>query len=274
MTADRDATLDYVLTGTGPGLVLIHGTGADARSNWGPLIDSVSDRYTVLAPNLPGAGLTPVPAAPVDVHELAAGVVTAARAAGLGPYHLVGHSLGAVLAAVVAARDQASVRSVILHAGWVRSGPREAFMFDLWSRLLRSDPRLLARYLILEAMGPDLLAAMDTPQLAESAEAFEAMLDERILGQLDLDSRVDLSVVLSEVRAPTLVLASAQDQVVPPRHQRELADAIPGARYLEVPGGHGLPFEDPARFFAIITDHLGQQERRAAAALGQTGATA
>ena len=54
--------------------------------------------------------------------------------------------------------------------------------------------------------------------------------------------------------APTLVLASADDQVIPPRHQRELADAIAGAEYLEVPGGHGLPFEDPARFFTIVTE--------------------
>jgi pimeloyl-ACP methyl ester carboxylesterase len=273
MSADRDAPLDYLLTGTGPGVVLIHGTGADARSNWGPLIDSISDRYTVLALNLPGAGLTPALPTPIDADELAADIAATAQAAAPRPWHIVGHSLGAVLAAAVAARDPGSVRSVTLHAGWVRSGPREAFMFDLWARLLRSDPGLLARHLILEAMGPDLLATLNTSQFQEFAEVFEEMLDGRILGQLELDGRVDLRAVLAGIRAPTLVLASAQDQVVPPPHQRELAAAIPGARYLEVPGGHALPFEDPARFFSIIADHLDQQEARIAAA-SQTGATA
>jgi pimeloyl-ACP methyl ester carboxylesterase len=57
-----------------------------------------------------------------------------------------------------------------------------------------------------------------------------------------------------------LVLASADDQIVPTRHQRELAEAITAARYVEVSGGHGLPFEDPARFVSIITEFIDTQQ--------------
>ncbi|WP_232247751.1 alpha/beta fold hydrolase [Kitasatospora azatica] len=252
--------LDHVVAGSGPGLVLIHGTGADATSNWGPLIEAVRDRYTVLAPNLPGAGATPVDPAPIDLDALADRVVATARAAGLERFHLVGHSLGAALATAVAARHPAAVTSLLLHAGWVRTAPREAFMFDLWTRLLRTDPALLARELILTAMGPGLLDTLDDAQFAELAAGFTAMLDERILGQIELDTRIDLRDAVGRITAPTLVLASADDRILPPHHQRELAAAIRRSDYLQVPGGHGLPFEDPARFFSVVTEYVDNRQ--------------
>ncbi|MFJ2580700.1 alpha/beta fold hydrolase [Kitasatospora aureofaciens] len=252
--------LDHVVAGAGPGLVLIHGTGADATSNWGALIDAMRDRYTVVAPNLPGAGATPVDPAPIDLDSLADRVVATARTAGLERFHLVGHSVGAAVATAVAARHPAAVTSLVLHAGWVRTSPREAFMFDLWARLLRTDPALLARQLILTAMGPGLLGTLDDAQFAELAAGFTAMLDERILGQIELDTRIDLRDAVGRITAPTLVLASADDQIIPPHHQRELAAAIHQADYLQVTGGHGLPFEDPARFFSIIAEHVDQRQ--------------
>ncbi|MFF4158790.1 alpha/beta fold hydrolase [Streptomyces sp. NPDC001678] len=248
--------LDHVVTGSGPGLVLIHGTGADATSNWGPLIEATRDRYTVVAPNLPGAGATATDPAPIDLDELADRIVATARAAGLERFHLAGHSLGAVVATAVAARHPGAVTSLVLHAGWVRTTAREKFMFDLWARLLRTDRELLARQLILTAMGPGLLASLDDDGFAERAAGFTAMLDERILGQIELDARIDLRDAVGRVTAPTLVVASADDRILPPHHQRELADGIDGAEYLQVPGGHGLPFEDPARFFSIVTEYV------------------
>ncbi|WP_243436950.1 alpha/beta fold hydrolase [Streptomyces sp. FH025] len=259
------APLDRIVTGSGPGLVLIHGTGADAASNWGPLIDAVSDRYTVVAPNLPGAGATAVDPAPIELDELADRVVTTARAAGLERFHLAGHSVGAAIATAVAARHPEAVTSLALHAGWVRTTAREAFMFDLWTRLLRTDRALLARHLILTAMGPGLLDALDEAGFAELVGGFTAMLDERVLGQIELDARIDLRDAVGRVTAPALVVASADDRIIPTHHQRELAAAIEGAEYLEVPGGHGLPFEDPARFFAIITEYVDGRRARAGA---------
>ncbi len=252
--------LSCIATGSGPAVVLIHGTGADAEANWGPLIESLSDRYLVLAPNLPGAGETPAGRAPLKLEELAAQVIATVRAAGVAePFYLVGHSLGAVLAAAVAAREPEQVRSLLLHAGWVKTGAREALTFDLWSRLLRADPGLLARYLVLEAMSPALLQQASSDQLEDLVAGFTSMLDLRTAGQIELDGRIDLEPLLSNIRAATLVLASAEDRIIPPRHQRALAEAIPGARYREIPGGHGLPFEDPAGFFATISEWVDEQ---------------
>lgn len=163
MAPESHDLLSCIAAGRGPAVVLIHGTGADAQSNWGPLIESLSGRYTVVAPNLPGAGATPAPAGRLDLDELAARVIASVHSAGvIEGFHLVGHSLGAVVAAAVAARQPEQVRSMLLHAGWATTAPREALMFDLWSRLLRADPELLARHLVLEAMSPALLQEAGT----------------------------------------------------------------------------------------------------------------
>ncbi|MGI8723151.1 MAG: alpha/beta fold hydrolase [Geodermatophilaceae bacterium] len=253
--------LDCVVTGSGPPVVLIHGTGADAESNWGPLIESLSNRFTVVAPNLPGAGRTPAPTGRLELDQLAHNVIDTVQAAldtDQG-WHVVGHSLGAVVATAVAARRPEQVQSLLLHAGWITTGPREALMFDLWSRLLAIDSDLLARHLILEAMSPALLQTASTDQLDEMVAGFTAMLDSRITRQIELDGRIDLASAVTGIQAVTLVLASADDRIIPPFHQRALSGAIPNARYRELAGGHGLPFEDPARFFLAITEWLDEQ---------------
>lgn len=267
MTTESHTPLSYVSAGSGPAVVLIHGTGAAAESNWGPLIESLSSAYTVLAPNLPGAGATPPSTIGLGLPELADQVVATVRAAGaVDGFHLVGHSLGAVVAASVAARHPGQVHSLLLHAGWVKTAPREALMFDLWSRLLRADPELLARLLVLDAMSPAMLAQADASQLEEMVAGFTSMLDTRIVGQLELDARIDLAPELQDIRAATMVLASADDRIIPPPHQRAMAAAIPEAHYREVPGGHGLPFENPAQFFDIVTTWVEDQQARTEAA--------
>lgn len=258
----NDAGLDFVVTGDGPGVLLVHGTGADAISNWGPLTDAVGGRYRLVAPNLPGAGRTPAATGPLDLEALVGRLLTAVDAGGVsGPFHVVGHSLGAVLATAVAAKVPDRVRSLLLHAGWATSGPRERLMFDLWARLLDADTALLARTLVLSAMSPALLSGIGHDDLDELVTGFEGLVDDRIAGQIDLDGRIDISDLLHRVKAPTLVLASTDDQILPSHHQRALAAAIAAANYREVPGGHGLPFEDPQRFASIIAEFLDSQER-------------
>ena len=262
MTPERLDSLSCVVAGSGPAVVLIHGTGLDAESNWGPLIESLSGRFRVLAPNLPGAGGTPAPSAGLDLDDLAEQVIASVRAAVVVVgFCLVGHSLGAVVAAAVAAREPEQVRSLLLHAGWITTGPREALMFDLWSRLLRADPQLLARELVLQAMSPTLLQKASAAELDELVGGFTAMLDMRIAGQIELDRRIDLAPALFNIQAATLVLASAEDRIIPPAQQRALAEAIPAARYREMPGGHGLPFENPTDFFSTVTEWI--EERQA-----------
>ncbi|MEH6374037.1 alpha/beta hydrolase [Streptomyces sp. KLMMK] len=268
--ADVDADVDvavsggiskahYLVTGKGPGLVLVHGTGATAQSNWGPLIEALSDRYTIVAPDLPGSGGTRDPGGPITLHDMVTHVVTAAQDAGLEHFHLVGHSLGAVVATATAGLHPGMVDSLTAHAGWVRTDARMACQFELWSRLVRTDPAALARMLLLTAMGKDTLRAWDRTTFAQAAAALTDMLDadrDGVARQSEADMGIDITGLLPDVTAPTLIISSADDRIVYPHHQHELADGIPHARVLRVPGGHGLPAENPDLLTAKVAEHL------------------
>ncbi|WP_026416157.1 alpha/beta fold hydrolase [Actinomadura oligospora] len=253
------STVNYLLTGTGPGLVLVHGTGADGPGNWGPLIDALADRFTILAPDLSGAGATRDPGGPILLDDLVRQVLGAADHAGLDCFHLAGHSLGATVAVAVAGTSPDRVLSLTPHAGWAKTDPWMAFQFDLWARLTRMDPELQARLLQCTAMGDATLRARTGADFdaatAGFTQAIQAVSD-GYLRQIETDLTVDITALLPEITAPTVILSSSDDRVVPPHHQRHLAEAIADARLVEVPGGHGLPFENPELFVRSFTEVL------------------
>lgn len=249
----------YSIVGKGPGLVVVHGTGADGQGNWRPLMEALGDRYTIVAPDLPGSGDTHDPGGPITLRDLIAHVVATARHAGLDHFHLVGHSLGAVVATATAGLHPGLVRSLTAHAGWVKPDAQMAFQFELWQRLVLTDPAAMARVLLLTAMGEDTLRAWDRAGFEQATAAFTAALDgarDGVARQAAANTTIDITEFLPNVTAPTLILSSADDRIVPPHHQHELADRIPRATLRRVPGGHGLPAENPALLTAEVTEHL------------------
>ncbi|WP_017591295.1 alpha/beta fold hydrolase [Nocardiopsis potens] len=249
----------YLRAGTGTGLVLVHGTGATAEGNWAPLAEAAADRFTVVAPDLSGSGATTDPGGPITVDDLVAEVLGAARHAGLDRFHLVGHSLGAVVATAVAGTVPDRVLSLTAHAGWVRTDPHMAFQFDLWLRLMRIDPGLQARLLQATAMGEATLRSRTAADFEAAAAGFAALLDgaaDGFVRQVEADLAVDVAALLPEITAPTLLISGTDDRIVPPRHQEEQARLIPHAELLRLPGGHALPFEAPEAFTSAVLDHL------------------
>ncbi|GAA0360965.1 alpha/beta hydrolase [Streptomyces blastmyceticus] len=255
--------VEYLVTGSGPGVVLVHGTGANPEANFGPLIEALQDTFTVVAPFLSGSARTTDPGGPLTVDDLVAQVLAAADDAGLGSYHLAGHSLGATVAAAAAGARPDRVRSLLLHAGWVTTDPWLAFQFDLWQRLLRVDPDLLARVVQLTAMGPATLAALGRDEFEETAAGFTELFEAGDMArQAALNMEIDISALLPRITAPALVIAGTHDRIVPPHHQRRLAGLMPRATLLELDCGHGLPFEHPQLFVDTALSFLssGQSE--------------
>ncbi len=249
------SSVDYLITGAGPAVVLVHGTFADAQGNWAELIDALADRYTVIAPELAGSGATRHPEV-VTIDDLAAQVLAAADHAGAERFGLVGHSLGAVTAAAVAARVPGRVNSLVLHAPWPVTGPRGRALFELWDDLLRTDRALLARLLVQTAFAPHIADRWSAAELDETIAGFTAMLDPRHAVQLTADRTADIRDHLPRITAPTLVLGSAQDRIIELEQQRAVAAGITAAEYLEFEAGHALPVEDGPGFVRAVRDHL------------------
>ncbi|WP_181797160.1 alpha/beta fold hydrolase [Streptomyces sp. WELS2] len=251
------SVVEYLHTGSGEGVVLVHGTGATPDGNFGHLIDVLRPRHTVVAPFLSGAGTTTDTGAPLTVGDLARQVTAAADDAGLTEFHLVGHSLGACVAAAAAATSGDRVRSLVLHAGWATSDTRMAAQFALWRRLLAADTGLLARMVLLTAFRATAPHFRDPAAFEREVAAFAAMFrPEGTARQLRLDEEVDIAPLLPRVTAPSLVVAGTDDTVVPPYHQERMAELIPGARLTHVAGGHAFPFEAPERFAELVAGFI------------------
>lgn len=237
------ADVSYGVAGSGPGLVLVHGTGSSAAGTWGHLLDRFTGEWTVVTPDLPGSGGTSDPGGPLLLDDLSAQVAGAAHAAGLDDYAVVGFSLGAAVAAAVAAAQADHVRAVVLVAGAdSATGTRSRLQFELWRDLHSADPALFARLWMLTGFSPSFVDAIPVNQIARAATFPIAPGLER---QCDLNARIDLRELAPAVRAPALVLGCTHDSIVPVERVRALAPAIEGAVYDELDCGHLAVLEAP-----------------------------
>ncbi|MCP2261792.1 Pimeloyl-ACP methyl ester carboxylesterase [Streptoalloteichus tenebrarius] len=249
------STVHYEVTGSGPGLVMVHGTGGDGRANFGHLVDRFADARTVITPDYSGSGETTDGGGPLTLDQLVDQVVAATDAVTDEPVDLLGFSLGAVVAAATAAKHPERVRRLVLLAGWLRhDDPRHQLNFDLWRRLGNGEPSLFHRFLTLTGFSPAYLSRLGHQGLAELLANFTTAPG--VLRQVDLDLRADIRDRAHLVTAPTLVVGNRQDQMVPVEQTRALHEAIPGSRYAELDSGHLVLFERPDELVALVRDFL------------------
>jgi pimeloyl-ACP methyl ester carboxylesterase len=260
-----DASVHFEVQGSGPGLVLVHGTAASSEQ-WAGIVPTLAERYTVVTPDYSGSGGTTDLGQTLHLDDLADEMLAAADAADLAEFHLAGHSLGAVVAANMAARYPTRIRSLIMHAGWVRTDARMAARFQCWLDLLDLDQNngssFFAHTIVVEALGPRYwqTATKDSNEelVAALAQALAAGADRHV----ELDMRIDIAPLLPRITAPALLIASTWDEIVPAAQQRALQTAIANARIAEIDAGHGAPAEDPGAFASLLVEFIDEQERR------------
>ncbi|KVS41306.1 thioesterase [Burkholderia vietnamiensis] len=252
------AKVSYQVDGHGPGLVLVHGTGGNGESNWGHLVERFATTWTVVRPDYAGSGATVDDGQPLSVPILAAQVVGAARAAGAVPFDMVGFSLGASVAAYVAAEYPDDLRALVLLAGFASGADsRMQLEFGLWRDLIHTDRRAMARLVLLTGFSPAFLQGLSVQQIEEN-------IDDIVIGnqwegmarQVALDLSLDVREQVKRINKPTLVIGCTQDHMVPTAHARALAATIPGAQYAELESGHLAPLERPDEFVQLVADFL------------------
>jgi 3-oxoadipate enol-lactonase len=252
------AKVVFRVDGTGPGLVLVHGTGGNAETNWGRLVGRLSASRTVVRPDYSGSGETIDDGGPLTVPVLAAQVVAAAKEARATPFDLVGFSLGAAVATYIAAEYPDLVRSVVLLAGFASStDARQTMQFELWRDLIRMDRQAMARFILITGFSPDFLSGLGYAAIGEAADEIVTNNNwEGMARQVELDLTIDVRDQARNIARPALVIGCAHDQMVPFAHARQLAALIPGARYVEMATGHLAPLEQPDEFARLVLDFL------------------
>jgi 3-oxoadipate enol-lactonase len=252
------AKVAYRTEGKGPGLVLVHGTGGNAETNWGQLVGRLADRWMVVRPDYSGSGETVDDGSRLTIAALAAQVVAATEAAGAVPFDLVGFSLGAAVAVKIAADYRDKVRSVVLLAGFASSNdPRLKLQFRLWRELIDRDRDALARLVMLTGFSPAFLSSLDEEALERGvADIVSGNNWPGMARQVDLDLIADVRAEARRISKPTLVVGCTRDHMVPPAHAKELARLIPGVTYAELDSGHLAPMEKPSELLDLIEPFL------------------
>jgi pimeloyl-ACP methyl ester carboxylesterase len=246
--------------GVGPPLVLLHGL-ATSSVIWAAVLGELSRTRHVVTVDLPGFGRSAAVGAEFELEPVAARIARGLAARGIaGPYDVVGHSLGGVVAAALAAARPRSVdRLVLVAPAGLAPLPQAAL------RLLSAaaDPLLAARRrlaaLVELPLGRRALltfAAADGARIPPSQARMMVQASaeaRRTSAALTTVGATDLRALLDRVRAPVGVIWGDADRTISSAYAPLLARERPGVRTEIVAGaGHVVMAERPAEFSAAL----------------------
>ncbi|WP_116113282.1 alpha/beta fold hydrolase [Amycolatopsis ruanii] len=237
-------------------LLLLHGVGLDHRM-WDRCLPALRRRHRVSAPDLPGHGSAAPAGGGITVSDLAAAVRPAE------PAHVVGFSLGALVAQCLAVEEPGLVRSLTLVSSVARRTPEQAAAVRARLAAAQRSPAETADAAIGRWMSPEWRAA--EPELA--GELRRTLLGNdhaSYLACYRVFATADewLWPRIGGITAPTLAVTGAADPGSTPEMTRLLASRIPGARAVVVPGAQQLlPLEEPDLLTEEILSHTEEADR-------------
>ena len=247
----------YERAGRGPPLVLLHGYVGDGRASWHPQLDGLSDEFTVIAWDAPGAGGSSDPPEAFGISGYADCLAGFIEELGLVDPSIVGLSFGGILALELCHRHPAVARRLVLasaYAGWV--GSLSATV---------SEQRLQQAFVLAE-LTPDEFVATLLPTIftegtpSGSVEAFEASMrafNPAGFREMARASAVDLRDVLPRISVPTLLVYGDHDVRAPLPVAEHLHGAIAGSTLVLLPGvGHACNIEAPEAFNEAVRRFL------------------
>jgi pimeloyl-ACP methyl ester carboxylesterase len=250
-----DAELWVERRGEGPDVLLIAGL-SDPVEAWEPQLEGLSDRYRLTAFDNRGAGRSPLPDGPFSPATMADDAAAILRALEVPAAHVAGFSGGSAIAQELALRHPDVVRSLVLMSTWGGADAYFRSMLGSWRWLADAAPseRAMLESFFLWVYTPRAHADGTVASIIEEALAFpHPQSPEAFARQIDAFLTHDTSDRLGSIRVPTLVVAGELDILTPPRYGRAVAEAIPGARFVVLPGEAHQPFQErPDEFNALV----------------------
>ncbi|NPA06449.1 MAG: alpha/beta hydrolase [Chloroflexi bacterium] len=241
-------------------VLFLHGLGSagEAWAGQAPVLRALD--LQGLAPDLPGFGRSPWPGGPITLSRFAAFAREVLDQHGVERAHVVGISFGGVVAQLLALHAPERVATLTLVNTFARLRPRG------W----RDWGYFLARAALAFLLSPRWQAPLVARRIFPKPEhaAFREILAQHIRmadprvyrGVMWALLRVDLTPRLPEIQAPTLVISGLEDTTVSLEDQAVLAQRIPHAQWVKLPGGHGLIADQADAFnqawMAFLQKHI------------------
>jgi 3-oxoadipate enol-lactonase len=251
--------LNYRLEGDGDdAIVLVNGL-ADDLETWAFQIDDLlAAGYRVLRFDNRGVGSSSAPPGPYTTKLFADDAKGLVDELGLDGFHLVGVSMGGMIAQEYAIAFGDDVRSLTLACTYAAPGPFCSRMFAMWADLA---PQLGIPFVMRDVT----LWAFTVPFFEEREEElkeFEAgMIDlpqplDAYLAQLSSIQTHDTTDRLGRISVPTLVLAGEEDILIPVQLSRRLHDGVVGSEWKTTKGGHACLWEHPSEFNQALLEFV------------------
>jgi pimeloyl-ACP methyl ester carboxylesterase len=243
-------------------------------NGWRPQIDGLANRFTLVDVDNRGIGASTLDGGELTIEAMAADAVAVLDAERLDRAHVVGHSMGGLIVQQVALTHPERVTSLSLLCTFLRGKQGSTPTLGMLPTAIRSrvGTRRMRRHAFLELIMP--AAALQGLDRSTVAERFAALFgrdladqDPITMTQLRAMGRYDGSPRLAALaNIPTLVVSGTHDRIALPAYGRALAEAIPGARFVEfTDAGHALPIQCAARANDLLADHFARADAAAAA---------
>ncbi|MGI9005355.1 MAG: alpha/beta fold hydrolase [Streptosporangiaceae bacterium] len=259
MARVHDIDLHYELDGDGEEtIVLMNGLADDVETWFAQLDEFTSAGYRVLRIDNRGIGASSKPAGPYSSRMLADDAKALADELGITGFHLVGVSMGGMIAQEYALAYPGDLRSVAFGCTYAAPGPFCSRMFAMWADLA---PVLGVPFVMRDVTLWAFTLGFFTDRGDDLAEFETAMryMDQPVhayLAQLAVIQNHDTTGRLGEITVPTLVLAGEEDILIPVALSRQIHEAIPGSEWATTKGGHACLWEHPAEFNQTYLDFV------------------
>jgi aminoacrylate hydrolase len=254
----------YQLAGDGPAVIAIQGVGV-IGNGWRPQIDEFARRFRMVTFDNRGIGRSAPGTPPLTIEDMAGDVVALMNTVGVDRAHVIGHSMGGLIALHVALTVPERVKSLALLCTFADGAePGRLSLGMMWHGLrARVGTRAMRRNGMMRMIMPAAyLRGVDRSHLAEDlAKLFGRDLADHppiVSRQLEAMSKYNCVARLREIRGiPTLVASGAHDPIAPSRLGQAIADGISGARFVEFPhASHALPIQCPREINTLLLKHL------------------
>ena len=252
--------IHYSVTGSGPPVLLAHSFLCNRRM-WDPQVEAMQDRYRLIAVDARGHGDSGPVSAPFSMWNAAEDHLAVLDDLGVERAAWAGLSQGGMAALRAALGHPSRVAGLMLLD--TDGGPERRYIKAKYTAM-KAVARLVGIAPLLPAVGPIMFGRTtlrnNQALVTEWNSRFRELHVPSILHGIDaVRFRDDLSPRLAEITCPALVLVGAEDKALPPRRSRQLADSLPDARFVQVPGaGHLSAQEAPAAVTEAMSELLGR----------------
>lgn len=253
-----DLSLEVVVEGapTAPPLVLVHSAGADHRM-WDGAMPAIAGSFRVIRFDLRGHGRSDVPPSPYTLDDLGDDLVRVLDSLEVETTHVVGASLGGLVALWLVARHPERVGRAVFAGTAARIGSPETW--EERADAVRRGGMEAVVDLVMARFFSERFRRSRGDVVSRFARVLRRQSPEGYVGTCLALRDADLRAEVGRIRAPSLILVGSEDVSTPPSDAEDLAASVPDARVTVVAGAGHLCTVERSEEFERIARHLAEE---------------